>query len=286
MYGYSFGYNFARKSGSNIVVVPNPSEIFGANLYDWWDITDSSTVTLSGSRIDAIDSKASGSTRQLTSSGANRPQIVSNQVNGLQVANFDGVSEFMKVPSSTALYNFLHDQSNGGMAIVVSRVTDADPDAFYSFIDNNNTSAANVGIRLSYDDRLIVPKNNNIYTSITRGISGASNATAQQDFDDIFETQQFNVVTQIYDPLSGFALERLNTIVNFGADNKANIYTNAPSTSDATFDLTVAAVGSLTFGFLKGDIAEIIITTGQPTALQLTQVQTYLTNKYGTFPIT
>ena len=66
---------------SSVASIPNPTEIFGTDLYDWWDITDSSTVTLSGSRIDAIDSKASGSTRQLTSSGANRPQIVSNQVN-------------------------------------------------------------------------------------------------------------------------------------------------------------------------------------------------------------
>ena len=262
-----------------------PTEIFGTDLYDWWDFTDNTTLTLSGSRIDAIDSKASGSTRQLTSTSANRPQIVSNQVNGLQVANFDGVSEFMKVPSSTALYNFLHDQSNGGMAILVSRLTDADPNTYYSFIDNNNTTAANVGIRVSYDDRLSLPRNNNITTSISRGVSGASNVTAAQNFDDIYETQQFNVITQIFDPLSGFALERLNTIVNFGGDNKGNVLTNAPSTANATFDLTVAASGGLTFGFLKGDISEIIITENQPTALQLTQVQSYLTNKYGTFPI-
>jgi hypothetical protein len=37
--------------------------------------------------------------------------------------------------------------------------------------------------------------------------------------------------------------------------------------------------------FLKGDMVEIIISQNQPTPTQLTQLQTYLTSKYGTFPI-
>lgn len=278
MYGYRYGYNFTRTSG---VVVSNPSQIFDANLYDWWDFTDNTTLTLSGSRIDAIDSKASA--RQLSSSGANRPQIVSNQVNGLQVANFDGVSEFMQVFSSTSLYKFLHDQSNGGMVIIVSRVTDADPNAGYSLLTTSSTSTANIGFDLRYDDRLSVPRNNNIAAGISRSSPG--NPTAAQDFDDIYETQKFNVIVQICNPNNATAIERLNTIVNFGADNKGNIFTNAPITSNATNNLTIGYRPLNRDFYFKGDIAEIIITTGQPTSLQLTQTQTYLTNKYGTFPI-
>lgn len=284
MYGYGFGYNFARTSGVDVVVL-TPDTIFSTDLYDWWDFTDNTTLTLSGSRIDAIDSKASGSTRQLTSSSSNRPQIVSNQVNGLQVANFDGVSEFMEVPSSTALYNFLHDQSNGGMVIVVSRVTDANPNAPYQILDNGGTATTTVGYLLQYDDRSSIPVNNVIRIRAARNVI-LTNTFTTISTDNIFETQQFNSLINIVDPNNGIASERSKLTVNFGVEEKTNVSTDAPSNANASFDLTLAKNGIGSSLFFKGDIAEIIITTGQPTALQLTQTQTYLTNKYGTFPIT
>lgn len=282
MYGYGYGYNFARPSGVDVVVL-TPYTIFSTDLYDWWDFTDNTTLALSVSRIDAIDSKASGSTRQLTSSSSNRPQIVSNQVNGLQVANFDGVSEFMQVPSSTALYNFLHDQSNGGMAIVVSRVTDANPDVAMAILNNNGLGASTVGYGFAYDDRISLSRNNIILTLVTNGVNRVvRNLTS----NNIFETQQFNSLLDIVDPNNGTVADRSKVNVNFGSYEQNNTKTLTPSTSNASDNLTIGKLSDSSSLFFKGDLAEIIITTGQPTALQLTQTQTYLTNKYGTFPIT
>ena len=266
----------------SILPATEPRGIFGASLYDWWDFTDNSTLTLSGSRIDGVNSKASG--RQLTSTGANRPQIVTGAVNGLQVANFDGVSEFMKVPSSTALYNFLHDQSNGGMVIVVMRITDADPNVRYDIISNNDFNTLNVGFGIRYDDRASVSINNGLRNLITRGVN--NEIVAFNTINNILPTQQFNWLYSIVDASNVVLADRSIVSVNNGVENKNNTSNQSAVNSDATYDLVLGRQSNTSDFFLKGDIAEIIITTGQPTALQLTQTQTYLTNKYGTFPIT
>ena len=280
MYGYGFGYNFARTSGVDVVVL-TPDTIFSTDLYDWWDFTDNTTLTLSGSRIDAIDSKASGSTRQLTSSSSNRPQIVSNQVNGLQVANFDGVSEFMQVPSSTALYNFLHDQSNGGMVIIVFRDIGNTSTTF--LIGTNNTSTSDVGF-------VNVLGSSGLYNNallVEKGVIGSSNRVINNNtFVQVYNINKFNTYFSVVDPNNGTASDRSTLQLNFGTKYNNNALTNTPSTSNATYNLTICKNSGSNNNYLKGDIAEIIITTGQPTALQLTQTQTYLTNKYGTFPIT
>jgi hypothetical protein len=278
MYGYGYFNTFKNVVGG----IPSPSQIFGANLYDWWDFTDDSTLTKSGTRVDAITSKASA--RQFTSSGANRPQVVTGAVNGLQVANFDGVSEFMQVPSSTALYNFLHNQEDGGMVIIISKLTDADPNNL-QYILNNTATTSNVGSAINYDDRLSVPANNVIRSLGVRGVGGTTsynNVTS----NNFFTTQQFNILRSIVDPNNGTAANRSKLSINFGADIQNNISISAPSTSNATNNLTLGRLADSSSFFLKGDFAEVLITTGQPTSEQLTQIQTYLTSKYGTFPIT
>jgi hypothetical protein len=273
--------DFIIKSNYITVRELNPSEIFGADLYDWWDFTDNSTLNLSGSNINSVSSKKSGSTRSFVASGGARPTLVSNLVNGLQGARFDGLASFMQVNSSTALYNFLHNQTNGGCVIIVSRVTDLNPNVLMPFLGNNSLNPVNRGVSIYYDDRISFPRNNNIISQITNGVS----TVAVQLFDNLFETQQFNALTQIFDPKNVTALERLNSIVNFGADNKANIDTEVPTTSNATNNMLLGRNNASGSFYLKGDIAEIIISQNQPTLAQLTQIQTYLTNKYGTFPI-
>jgi hypothetical protein len=274
-----FGFGFDRMLDK--LQVANPAQILGANLYDWFDFTDSATLTLTGVRVDAITSKASA--RQFTSAGTDRPQIVANQINGLQVARFDGISEFMSVPASTALYNFLHNQANGGMVIIVNKITDANPDNSQIFIQNHNSMATNIGFGLSYDDRSVVPRNNTILNNVLRGASPASvsNLTA----DNIYPTQVYNALLTIVDPNNGTASNRSKINVNFGADVQNNSNTTTPSNSNATNNLTIGKQSSTNAGYIKGDMVEIIISQNQPTPTQLTQLQTYLTSKYGAFPV-
>ena len=78
----------------------NPNQIFGANLFDWWDFTDLATQSISGGgQIDSITSKGTNA-GVFASSGTERPASIVG-VNGLNVADFDGVNDFMQVNAST-----------------------------------------------------------------------------------------------------------------------------------------------------------------------------------------
>jgi hypothetical protein len=275
-----FGFGFDRMLDK--LQVANPAQILGANLYDWFDFTDNSTLSLTGVRVNSITSKASA--RQFTSTGANRPQIVTNQINGLQVARFDGISEFMSVPASTALYNFLHNQASGGMVIVVNKITDANPNNAQIIINNNGGSQALIGYFVSYDDRVTTPANNRIRSFITRGVLGFS-TSINDSADNIYSPQVYNASINIVDPTNVTAANRSKISVNFGANIQNNILTNTPTNSSATDNLTLGKSSNTSTFFLKGDMVEIIISQNQPTPTQLTQLQTYLTSKYGTFPI-
>jgi hypothetical protein len=272
----------AQANSNSLFAFEDLNDIYGANAYDWWDITDNSTLTLSGARIDAIASKKSGSTRAMVSTGSARPQVITNQVNGLQIARFDGIAEFMNVASSTALYNFLHNNANGGAVFVVSRITDANPDAILRILNNNGGVTGSVGYSLLYDDRSISSLNDVIRTFISNATGGV---ILNQTANNFFPTQQFNLLRDIVDPNNGTAANRSKISVNGGSNVQNNTQTLTPSTANAVNNLTIARSSSSAINFLKGDIAEIFIAQNQPTSGQLTRTQNYLTYKYGTFPI-
>jgi len=273
----------AQANSNSLFAFENLLDIYGANSYDWWDYTDDATLTKSGARIDAAASKVTGSTRAMVSSGSARPQVVTNQVNGLQVARFDGISEFMNVASSTALYNFLHNQANGGAVFVVSKITDANPNANMVLIGNDEDSFINIGYGLNYDDRLSQSRNNAIIQRVSN-----NSVTPTPTFNvvnNIFPTQVYNVLINIADPNNVTAANRSKVSVNFGANQQNNMSASVVSTSNASFNLTSGKNANSSTLFLKGDIAEIFIAQNQPTSGQLTRTQNYLTYKYGTFPI-
>jgi len=272
----------AQANSNSLFAFEDLNDIYGANAYDWWDITDNSTLTLSGARIDAIASKKSGSTRAMVSTGSARPQVITNQVNGLQIARFDGIAEFMNVASSTALYNFLHNNANGGAVFVVSRITDANPDAILRILNNNGGVTGSVGYSLLYDDRSISSLNDVIRTFISNATGGV---ILNQTANNFFPTQQFNLLRDIVDPNNGTAANRSKISVNGGSNVQNNTQTLTPSTANAVNNLTIARSSSSAINFLKGDIAEIFIAQNQPTSGQLTRTENYLTYKYGTFPI-
>ena len=91
--------------------VPNFSVIFGANYLDDYDLNDGNYVTRSGGIVSRIDSKTGTGAYFEQTTLADRPTWELNQINGKNVLRFDGVSDYMVHPSSTAYYNFIHDGS-------------------------------------------------------------------------------------------------------------------------------------------------------------------------------
>jgi hypothetical protein len=165
--GGAFGFNFGFAIGNGGVGAAPPADfatIFGANYLFDWNPDVSASLSVTGSAVDSIASVGLN-TAAFTQSGAARPQLVANQINGKPVIRFDGATSFMEIAASTALFNFLHN-ATGGTVIIVSKVNVADSDVNMSFINNNGGVTANVGYSILYDDRSSIPVNNGIRSLI------------------------------------------------------------------------------------------------------------------------
>jgi hypothetical protein len=268
---------------SSFTSILTPDLIFGADLYDWWDYTDLATQSIAGGgQINTITSKGTNA-GVFASSGTSRPASIVG-INGLNVADFDGVNDFMEVAASTGMYNFLHDGSLGTV-ILVNRINDADPNNAQVLINNNNLTTTEIGFSIIYDDRSSLSRSNLINNSITKGVTGqivSSNITN----NDTYLTQQYNFFINKLDADASPAADRSALSINGGSEIKNNVETNAPVLTNATNNLTIGRRASFNDFLLKGQIPEIIILNSHPTPTQLTQLNAYYTNKYGsTFPI-
>lgn len=265
--------------GSSYKSILNPQEIFGVNLFDWYDFTDDSTLTKTGVLIDAIDSKATGSSRQFTASGATRPDVVTGQINSLQIARFDGVSEYMEIPSSLGTFNFLHNNANGGMVMLICKVT-SDTGVSQFLIGNNFSSSTLIGYGISTNST------KHLQSFIARGVSGdrtSRNDTISAMYSDYIS---YNIFADIVDPNNGTAADRSKINSNFGSYVQNNVQTFTPSVLTASGQFTIGKNPSASSNYASIDLAEAIVVSDQPSAGELTLLQTYIEDKYGgTFPI-
>jgi hypothetical protein len=267
-------YNSSRAS------ILNPSQIFGANLYDWWDFTDTSTQSITSGLINSITSKGTNAA-VFSSSGTERPASIVG-VNGLNVADFDGVNDFMEVATSTAMYNFLHNGSLGTV-IAITKVTYTTEELGGLIINNTIIASANRGYGLRYDNRTSLGFAKAIFSYIVRGVAGSF---VSQNIENNFFDNQYNLITDKVNANASPVADRSVISKNFGSEIKNNANTGAPSVANASVNMTIGRNAGLTSGYIKGQIPEVIILNSHPTPTQITQLNNYLTNKYGgTFPI-
>jgi hypothetical protein len=265
---------------SSYASILNPSQIFGANLYDWWDFTDTSTQSITSGLINSITSKGTNAA-VFSSSGTERPASIVG-VNGLNVADFDGVNDFMEVATSTAMYNFLHNGSLGTV-IAITKVTYTTEELGGLIINNTIIASANRGYGLRYDNRTSLGFAKAIFSYIVRGVAGSF---VSQNIENNFFDNQYNLITDKVNANASPVADRSVISKNFGSEIKNNANTGAPSVANASVNMTIGRNAGLTSGYIKGQIPEVIILNSHPTPTQITQLNNYLTNKYGgTFPI-
>jgi hypothetical protein len=245
--------------------------IFGANYYDDWDFNDLATISQTGGLINSITSKGLNGAVS-SSTGANRPLLTADVILGKNIADFDGVSDYLEVPLSTAMYNFLHNGQ--GLVICVLK--------FKTPITATKSFMANVVGTVSIGFFMMGISSNKLSHQIVRGVGGTR--TVRNDRSIVGTESDYNSIVVVSNTSAGTATERSNLLIN-GVSNKNNTDTNAPSGSNASLNLVMGAAGNTASLPANVKIARIVIIDTLPTTEQLTQVQTLLTSEYGTFPI-
>ena len=262
-----FTYYGSKKS------ILTPAEIFGANYYDDWDYGDAATVSLTGALIDGVTSKGLNGA-VFSSTGVNRPSLVSADINGYDVASFNGSSNYAQVAASTGMYNFLHN-TNGGVVISIFKC--------------ENTAARLIGNRGGTAAPDTEPGVAVAITSASLPVSLVTNASPTGRVSVNVHTTAVNVskyhlFVNALDNNNATAAQR-NDIIFDNNSEKNNVENAAPSANNAGYNMTLGRRVRLNDQYLQGSVARVIIIDTIPTPTQLTQLNTYLTATYGTFPV-
>lgn len=211
-----------------------PDEI--DDLYAWWDFSDASTITSSGSYISAITDKSSNSFTMSQSTSSDQPKVVTAGQGGLNTANFGdhtdswmsatGMNQVsqprsyylvMKVPPSSAYKTFFRSgktSSPDNPATMVQSTLQTDQSSEYSLYGLGSL------------------------TGVISGIAGT-----WQSMITIFNTTDSKWYVNGNEELSGNAGAGKSGSVNYigvNADNN-NLYSNTEYGEIAIFDSLISS---------------------------------------------
>jgi hypothetical protein len=162
---------------------------------------------------------------------------------------FDGLSDFMDIPSSLSSFSFLHKTGKSFISAVgYNRVANQG-----FIICNNNETSANIGYSLF---TLTTSNVRNFTTNGNSGLATVSNLTVTNPLT----TNSLFLINDDTDNGNATALNRSKIYVNNGSALSLNVLTNSPSTANATADLTIGSKsGSGKFSYYDGGISQLII---------------------------
>lgn len=193
---------------------------------------------------------------------ANQPRIVNAGVvdtrNGKPSAFFDGTNDVMTVGSSTATYKWLHtpDDVSHHILGIAQFGTSSNPNAIYGLI-GNGSSAANVGIYWSYDDRASFGNNDSYRCTCQRGVFGTfANFNIIQNV--ITPNQLVSIVSVLTKGDTINPPLRDISIINGSSYGQLNAQSAPFSTANASFDLQLGATGNNVL-YLLGYFSELML---------------------------
>lgn len=215
----------------------------------------------------------SGTTRDADqSTEADKPTFKTNIINGQSVFRFDG-TDFME-SGAVSDWKFLHDDSEFTI-FVVAATASANPNAVMSLLDTTGLASANVGLSFAFDDRVSQTSEARVRGFITRGVSGQPVASFGTDYGAILG--EFEILEFMHE--TGEADDDWQIFNNLALVSSQASNDFAPSTADSTYVLNIGRFGS-GVGYLTGDIAEILIYTGNLSVNDRTYVRDNLVSLY------
>lgn len=255
----------------------NPKTVAG--LEGWWDAADASSVTLDSGRVSTwADKSGKGRNSGNGTSGSTQPDYITAARNGKNAIRFAGASTQQLTVVGTSAFNFLHNGTNSYVAAVASFGSSSDPNALMSLLGNSAFGSANVGCAMGFDDRAANSTNNGFLTQVARASLG--NVALVGVSQDVITPQSATVVEVLLDADNATAASRLSQRFNGGAASTPNTTSNAPSTSNATFNLQFGCAGNNALP-MTGDICEILIYSQHPAADAQASIRRYLAAKWG-----
>ena len=246
-----------------------PIKISGLKL--WLQPDDESTLSLVGSRVDAIQDKSFQHNDFVRDAGM--PMLLVDSLNLRNAIQFDGNASLGCI-SAKSTWSFLHQDS--AEVFVVMRVDDKNRNN--PVLANGGYTSINSGFSLhtrgdgSFDRALRM--------FITRGVSGNN---AILSVDGLAPQGEF-IIADSRTNAQAIAANRVFFQVNEGSPTGGNILSDAASTSAPTYALQLGHRGDSAAGNGgKVTIAEVIVVEGIMSTEDRTNLWLYLNDRYSIY---
>ena len=261
-------------AGDDLIYADN--QAFDANSFGglqlWLDASlQSSVVTNSSGNITGWQDQSSAGNNAVNNG---TPVLNNNGIGGRATVTTSNNNQFTVGDTST--FKFLHDGSDYSV-FVVAQTTSTNPGNFQSLLATSNTSFTNSGLHISLDDRVATSSNEEIILTALKGDAGEAYYSISGG-NDSFDYSQGNIVDVVFD--NGIAGDDVSFEVNDGDFSGSVEPDSSPAPSSGNSSLPLHVGGTTAWDFY-GDIGEVLIFNTALTSTQRSQINEYLSHKYG-----
>jgi len=236
----------------------------------WLDASDTGTITSSGGDVSQWSDKSVNGRNFTQSSATAKPKTGTRTLNGKNVIDFDGTNDFLSCPSSTTLFNYLHNPT--GATLFIVGIVD-DNAASKTILNNEGASSANRGIRY------FIKNTEQDFVGVRRGVNGTDAAEIENNITLTGGSGFY--ITNKFDSNNATAANRLKISLNGAAFVGTNIQTDSATTGNATFNLHMGIGADSLFAPWDGAFGEFLFYSGILSAQDIADNQSYLKNKWG-----
>lgn len=265
------GYDGISLLAGNAAYVFTPAEITG--LKAWYDASDTSTISLSGSAVTQWNDKSGNGFHVTQSTSAQRPSSGVNTINSKNVLTFGG--DDVLQASTASDWTFLHN-ATGSTVFAVSIHDNTGAAEFPIFATSTGSSQVGCALRISYDTP---PAPFTIGPFVSTG--GGSGTLVSLISGGAVTAGTAFYTSGIWDNNNATLASRSKWRQNGGAEFGTNTQDDAPSSSNPANALFIGANNTAGTTGYTGKIAEIIMYTGVLSSGDITKVNSYLASKWG-----
>ena len=236
-----------------------------AGLKAWYDASDTSTISVSGTAVTQWNDKSVNAYNTTQGTAARRPISGVNTQNGKNVITFDGND--MLTAATASDWTFMHDSTNCTIFWAGSFNT--------SSVDNTIVCTASTTAQAG----VYVSKNPSdlLYAEVYRASAGTLvSALAAGSLPD----GSTKYASMLFDNTAAGAGNRLRFKINGGSDLTGNTQTNSVSTAAPQNPLYIGAYDTSGSGGLSGSLFEVIIYSGYLSTTNVDLVNAYLAAKW------
>jgi hypothetical protein len=238
----------------------------------WYDASDTSTITVSGSNVTQWNDKSGNALNLVQATSSKQPQSGTRTQNGKNMIDYDGTDDVLTSNAASSAWKFLTDSTGSTFFMAIYADTDS---SGWQITDVSNGSVANQPSYTIYKN----PNDTGFFGKGTNNPNGyswfISNTT--QTFTDN-AAQYWTVVS---DPTNGTAANRLKIYKNTTLDSSTNAQTGTSSTSNPALPLSLGGLQNFSGDSLDGAICEIIIYDSILSGADIDDNHDYLAAKWG-----